>query len=166
MRVTTDINISIHDRREIDQPLDFAALFPTATASMRDVCGVCNLSVVILLVTISPEADEEQSGCGRVAIFDSKLLAHELGHVHSVRAVVSGLVVARYNAENLACDRLEKIDTSLQFFHRRKRRSVGIPHARRNRAVHQVSVQYAEHILVISDVIDVLLNPLMIAMLV
>ena len=46
--MTADKDICVNDGGEVNQTLNLAALFPTATIAMTDIDGVDNLAVVTL----------------------------------------------------------------------------------------------------------------------
>ena len=73
------------------------------------------------------------------------------------------LMVSRHYAKDLVRDRLEQLYAHPQFLHRIDGRAVGVADGRSNSAIHQIAVQYAEHIVMVTNVIKVSPNFVVVA---
>lgn len=163
--MTADVNIGINDGREVNEPLDLAALFPTAAVSVAHINRVGHLAVVGLAVRL-PEADKQERGSLGIAVFNAELAAKQLRDVNAVRAVVTGFVISLEDAQDLPLlrKRLEQFRAHPQFVHWGQLRPVGITHAGRYRAIHQITIQHTETVVVRHDVVEVSANLVVVAL--
>ena len=56
--MTADIDVAVYNLSEINQPLDFCALFFPAPVSVRNIGGIKHLAVMVVFVFQLAEANE------------------------------------------------------------------------------------------------------------
>ena len=141
--VSTNVKIGINYVRQVNKPLNLAALFTPTACTVRQINCVQNRTVMPVALIISSKPQKHKRRIRRILVLNANLPRQDAGHIYAVCLVMPRFMVATDDTDDLVRDGCKQVLTYGQLVHWRQCIAVGISHGGLDSAIHQISRKYA-----------------------